>query len=290
MQASASRTWGEPTSLFHLLPRGGAGRLGCKGNCAFFVDGRIAENLPYPILLNYHAINDPRHPDRCHRDLVHSIPMGTFLRHLAIMQEEGVELVPLRSALSALTNDRPSVSLTFDDGHLADQCTTWPLLQESGVRAAFFICLMNIGGERDPRWAKLRRMHSEGHAIGAHGMGHVPFDRLSEEQQREEMQRSKCVIEDRIGASVDLFAFPSGRVTRFALNIALGIGFASVFTTLGPREITVAHPNLVHRWSIKANTSDARLRSTVRRDPEARLRERVSSPLRKWWFGIPMSA
>lgn len=240
--------------------------------------------MPAAILLNYHAINDDRYPERCHRDPRFSLPRDRFVKQLRIIESEAQPVISLQQALDGASG----VVLTFDDGHPADQLTTWPLLQEHGVKASFFPCLLNMGGAHDPRWGELRRMHAEGHAIGAHGITHNPFNRMLAKAQRLEMERSKTVIEERIGAAVDLFAFPSGKVTRFALSIAPELGFRALFTTAGPLQPTDGGCTLVHRWSIKTSTSDSRFRATLRNGAIERMRKACIGRLRKCWAGIPM--
>lgn len=242
-----------------------------------------------PLFLNYHAINDPRHPEWGHPDPVNSLTKEAFLRQLGILEHEGASIVPMRDVLEGKATNRRPVVLSFDDGHVADQRITWPLLQEKGIRGAFFICLLNIGGAQDPRWGELRRMHEEGHVIGAHGVDHTPFTKLSAAKQRTEMLRSKEVIEQRIGTTVDLFAFPSGKITRYALKEAPALGFTALFSTLGPYAPSREHPSLIHRWSLKTGTSDARFRNVVRGGSLTRFRSTAEAPLRKWWSGYPLT-
>lgn len=85
--------------------------------------------MPAAIFLNYHAINDVRFPERCHRDPRFSLPRDRFVKQLRIIESESRPIISLHQAITGASG----VVLTFDDGHPADQLTTWALLQEHGV-------------------------------------------------------------------------------------------------------------------------------------------------------------
>lgn len=236
-------------------------------------------------ILTYHAINDPWAPAVCHADPTYSLPVELFKSHLVSIARSGVPVVPLRDLIDASTSAGPRVALTFDDGHPADQATTWPLLRDSGLPATFFICLCNIGGVGDPRWAMIRRMREEGHSFGAHGVRHIRYDRLKPAEQRDEMQRSRSTIEQHLGAPVDLFAFPFGKFDRSALRVARELGFRAVFTTVGPYPPNTEEPFVLHRWSMSTSMRPERIETVLREDLRERVLATVAGPFRKWFAG-----
>ncbi len=208
-----------------------------------------------------------------------------FKQHLASFPRSGVIVVPLGELIDAPHDARSRVALTFDDGHPADQVTTWPLLRDAGVCATFFISLCNIGGQRDPRWAMIRQMHEEGHRFGAHGIQHIRLDRLPPAQQRDEMERSRSTIEQHVGAAVELFAFPYGRADRSAIRVARELGFRAVFTTAGPYPTRSERPFVLHRWSMTTALRTERLEAVLRDDLKERVRASLAKPIRLWRSG-----
>jgi peptidoglycan/xylan/chitin deacetylase (PgdA/CDA1 family) len=59
--------------------------------------------------------------------------------------------------------------------------------------------------------AQVRKLHAGGMAIGAHTVNHPILARLPDAEAREEIAQGKLALEDMIGASVQLFAYPNGK-------------------------------------------------------------------------------
>lgn len=100
-------------------------------------------------------------------------------------------------SVSKLINDKEKVvALTFDDG--PDEEKTEDLLdmlREKQVPATFFV----IGAQVEENEELVKRMAEEGHQIGIHTWRHVDLSCLSEEEQREEIEKSRAVLVDLIG-------------------------------------------------------------------------------------------
>ena len=70
--------------------------------------------------------------------------------------------------------------------------------------------------------------------IGAHTVTHPPLARLSAAEAERELRGSKQALEERLGQSVDHFAYPYGgpeHVGRRELELAASVGFKSAVTT-----------------------------------------------------------
>ena len=154
-----------------------------------------------------------------------------FERHLEWLNEHCrvVSLVDL--VMTAKTNDggKPQVAITFDDGYEDNHSVALPLLMRYGAPATFFITAGFV--ERDPvvlsrlqqswgcgtadlvplDWSQVRELRDSGMDIGSHTYSHPNLARLSREQAQEELRTSRDVISDRLGAAVDLFAYPFGK-------------------------------------------------------------------------------
>jgi peptidoglycan/xylan/chitin deacetylase (PgdA/CDA1 family) len=59
--------------------------------------------------------------------------------------------------------------------------------------------------------AQVRKLHAAGMGIGAHTVNHPILARLDDSAAREEIAQGKLALEDMIGASVPLFAYPNGK-------------------------------------------------------------------------------
>jgi peptidoglycan/xylan/chitin deacetylase (PgdA/CDA1 family) len=101
-------------------------------------------------------------------------------------------------------------SLTFDDGHASDYTEAFPVLQELGLRATFFVVPTLVGTPDYVTWPQLREMVAAGMEVGSHSLTHPFVDRLDEPALRREFGESKAIIEDRLGCAVHAASLPRG--------------------------------------------------------------------------------
>lgn len=74
----------------------------------------------------------------------------------------------------APSTDRPDLYLTFDDGPFPVTDLILDVLKKHDAHATFFVVLQRKA-ERSTQYKSLKRMVSEGHAIGNHGVDHDPM-------------------------------------------------------------------------------------------------------------------
>jgi len=115
-----------------------------------------------------------------------------------------------------------TVVLTFDDGLANFAEAAWPVLREMSFSATNYVPTAFIGGEAAwypdyglPRmpcmgWEALRAVRKEGADVQSHGHSHRDLAGLSRDERREELRRSKAMLEDGLGDSVEHLAYPFG--------------------------------------------------------------------------------
>jgi peptidoglycan/xylan/chitin deacetylase (PgdA/CDA1 family) len=101
-------------------------------------------------------------------------------------------------------------ALTFDDGRTSDYTEAFPVLQEHGLRATFFVVPTLVDTQGHVTWGQLREMAAAGMEIGSHSLTHPFVDRLDEAGLRREFGDSKRMIEDRLGSPVRAASLPRG--------------------------------------------------------------------------------
>jgi peptidoglycan/xylan/chitin deacetylase (PgdA/CDA1 family) len=206
------------------------------------------------VVLCYHSV----HPDRTRI----SSSVRLFERHLEWLTEHCriVSLVDLVSVAHIGQSDRPTVAITFDDGYEDNHAFALPILLKHNVSATFFITAGLV--ERDPAvlqrfqhllkcgpddvvpldWAQVRELRASGMDIGAHTYSHPNLARLSSDETKEELRKSRDLIGDRVGAPIDLLAYPFGKprvhFTPTTIEIARATGYrlAAAVTFRGVRE------------------------------------------------------
>jgi peptidoglycan/xylan/chitin deacetylase (PgdA/CDA1 family) len=159
---------------------------------------------------------------------------------------------PLRDLLTG-PSDARAVALTFDDGYASWDEIVWPVLDELGLPATFFVCSGFVGLAPDAAAAftrtrllrrqtlrpltaaQLRRLADEPRfEIGSHTVHHADLSVLQRvEDVTVEIAGDRRRLEDLTGRSVTLFAYPfgqAGHATALARRVLEGAGFEWAFT------------------------------------------------------------
>lgn len=132
------------------------------------------------------------------------------LRHLVEKLERGAPL------------DR-ELAITFDDGYRDNYECAAPILRAVGLPATFFVVSGFIGTAsvawwdascpvQHPwmTWEQVQGLHREGFDVGAHTSTHIDLGTVSGAEAWNEIVNSRRVLEERLCAPVDLFAYPYG--------------------------------------------------------------------------------
>jgi peptidoglycan/xylan/chitin deacetylase (PgdA/CDA1 family) len=150
---------------------------------------------------------------------------ATFTAQLSVLHDEGWAALDLPTFIRGLRhpNARPdrSVLLTFDDGYRSMAEMAKDVLQRFGFPGVVFVPTDFIGKtnsfdrEVEPEeaicdWSDLRALEEAGIHVESHGASHRKFSALNAAERREELVRSKRVLEAKLGRRVSAFAFPYG--------------------------------------------------------------------------------
>jgi peptidoglycan/xylan/chitin deacetylase (PgdA/CDA1 family) len=172
--------------------------------------------LGRPAVLTYHEIEPEPSSD------LYRISRDELERHLQLVAE-------LRHARRPLAS--PPV-VTFDDGHESNFRYAPLLLAKYGCRAIFFITAGFI--ESHPTsmtWSQVRELASLGHEVQSHSWSHRCLTHCSPVDLREQLQRSRETIEERIGMPVDAISIPYGRWNPRVLEACAKSGYRRVYTS-----------------------------------------------------------
>jgi peptidoglycan/xylan/chitin deacetylase (PgdA/CDA1 family) len=206
------------------------------------------------VVLCYHSVHS-------NRPYLSSTP-ELFDRHLQWLNEHCriASLADVASGAAKTKDGKAVVAITFDDGHEDNHSYALPILLKHRAPATFFITAGFV--ERDPAvlrrfehllecgpddlvpldWAQVRELRASGMDIGAHTYSHPNLARLSPEETEAELRTSRDLIGDRIGAPVDLLAYPFGKPrvhftsTTTAIARAIGYRLAASVTFRGVRQ------------------------------------------------------
>jgi peptidoglycan/xylan/chitin deacetylase (PgdA/CDA1 family) len=164
-------------------------------------------------ILTYHSL------DRS--GSVISVRPEVFRRHMEMLQENGIPVVPL----VRIRESPGAVALTFDDGFRNFLEHAMPVLETHRFPATVFVVSGHCGRRNDwagqardtPQldlmsWSELRAIAGRSIEIGAHTANHPDLTKLSEAAADRELAGCRAAIEQEAGVPVDSFAYPYGAV------------------------------------------------------------------------------
>jgi peptidoglycan/xylan/chitin deacetylase (PgdA/CDA1 family) len=179
--------------------------------------------ITVPVFM-YHSVRSDAPPET--RRL--SVHPDAFAEQLDVLRQQGCTTVTFAALGEALRTGRPlperSVVLTFDDGYADFHEQALPLLDAHGFTATVFVTTgwLDDAGEdaagrpldRMLSWGQVRECARAGIEIGAHSHSHAQLDQVPVRALREELRRSKDLLEARTGGEVATLAYPFGYSSR----------------------------------------------------------------------------
>ena len=182
-------------------------------------------------ILMYHNIGDP--PPGVRNPGLY-VAVADFEAQLAWLRRNGyvfLNLDQLRAGLlGQASSPKRSVVLTFDDGYEDNFTAALPALRRHSAQAVFFPVSGSLGGVdsvgrryMDP--AQLRELAAAGMQIGSHTVTHALLAKLTPDQAREELTRSKGALEEVTGAPVRWLCYPRGNFSRSVAELAAEVGY-----------------------------------------------------------------
>lgn len=163
-----------------------------------------------PVLV-YHRI-DTAPPDSSDVYKSLTIEPEWFEKHLQYLQEHEFTAIHFSDVSEYFKTGKPlparSVMINFDDGYKDFYTNALPLLKKYKMTGTLFMVSDYIGYGAYVNLEQLKEARDAGIEIGAHSVTHAKLTKVS--NAREEITKSKKVLEEKLGITVTAFAFPYG--------------------------------------------------------------------------------
>jgi peptidoglycan/xylan/chitin deacetylase (PgdA/CDA1 family) len=201
-----------------LLAGGAAAALGFSARWNWWRP--TAEGLP---VLMYHKVGDPPAGSRLKKLWV---SVQKFRAQMGYLQRNGYKPVTLSQVAAwvdqGLAVPKESVVITFDDGYRNNYENAFPVLKEFKFKAVIFLVVNAMEKDNfwhDPAsetripmlsWKQVEELRDSGIEIGSHTLNHPRLSRLSPDAAREELEKSRDLLAQRLGQAPVSFANPYG--------------------------------------------------------------------------------
>lgn len=200
------------------------------------VMGHLRRQMVVPVLL-YHSV------DRS--GSVISIAPEEFRVHMDHLKHTGHRAISLQNYVDyVVEGERASqkmVVITFDDGFKNNHRDALPILLQYGFTCTIFVATDFVGktctwGKDNSipdlpmlSWDEIREMRDVGIEFGSHTCSHAHLPRLSLEEMKTELVRSKLIMEAEIERPVRFFCHPYGEVNEETQQVARKAGYVAAF-------------------------------------------------------------
>lgn len=199
--------------------------------------GVYSWTLKVPILMYHYISTPPVDADKYRADL--SIAPDAFREQMAYLADNGFETVDLYDLSLAIIDKRSlpekPVIITLDDGYRDNFENAFPILQEFGLSATFFIITQPIddGNEIYLSWKMVEEMSDAGMRIEPHSKTHADLSIAEKEYIIYEVLGSQETIAAHTGQTPRFFCYPGGSYDEATIEVVSDLNFWGAVTTEG---------------------------------------------------------
>jgi len=192
------------------------------------------EEISYIPILMYHYIQAP--PGDGVVDGL-SVSPEKFEEQLNDLYDAGYRFENLDYVYKKTKNesveDDKKIILTFDDGYIDFYTSAFPIIKRNNIKATVFIIVNRVGQPGYMNWGHLKELDKTGLVtIGSHTLNHIALASASEEKIKEEVLKSKEILESELGHKVEYFCYPYGSYNLTVARQVESVGYIAAVSTV----------------------------------------------------------
>lgn len=223
------------------------------------------KNVPAAAILLYHNVG---------RDGAYlTVTPENFAAQIDFLVKNKYNIISLRDLADNLAHGHSikprTVVLTFDDGFTGIYDFVFPVLRERHLPATFFIATDLVGGSLRlssghnlpvMSWEQIWEIGGTPHLeVAPHSLSHRELISLSYDKMVEEIQKSRSVLEEKLGRRSNFFAYPRGKWTAEAVKILKDKEFSAAVTVAQGLVAAGDNPYLLRRNTIDSSVDNLEL-------------------------------
>ncbi|HEY5989069.1 MAG TPA: polysaccharide deacetylase family protein [Streptosporangiaceae bacterium] len=227
-----------------------------------------------------------------------AVDPSEFAAQMDYLDAEGFRPVTTADLIDSRSSGCPlpprSVVLTFDDAYTDFYSAAMPVLREHDFPATLFVATAYVGatarwnrrvGEENRAilsWRALRDIAAEGVEMAAHSHTHPQLDRLPPVAIRDEVTRSRRLMEDNLAVHVEGFAYPFGYWNHAARAAVAAAGFRCAYVVDNLTATPGGDVLTLPRLTVNSGAGVAGLARLLRTRPTARARMAAAAKRATW--------
>lgn len=201
-------------------------------------EGREPVKRSVPILTYHRVCGDPAAGAKRY-----AVTPSEFRLQMEYLARARYNVVSLGEAVAHFTSGKwlpkKPVVITFDDGYMDNYTFALPILERYGFKATIFLVAEMMGRRADwdaalgdpvpelMTWEQALEMARRGVQLGAHTCNHAHLLQLTPSQSREEISRSKRLVEDKLQEEVPFFAYPFKEYNQLLRRYVIESGYSA---------------------------------------------------------------
>lgn len=213
--------------------------------------------LSIPVL-GYHQIVSDARAEKGDND--YSLGVSSFEAQMEWLVANGYGSVTLDEFYAYVAEGRPPdvekpILITFDDGWAGQYERARGVLNRLGLTAVFFIYPSVIEGHKPSgktfmSWSQLKTLADEGHDIESHSYTHPLLNRLTYEEQTEELRASAKDVQTQMNHTMKWVAYPYGVYNLETIRAMEAAAFVGGFTVFPGENTYGANTSRLRRFLV----------------------------------------
>jgi len=215
----------------------------------------VKQRYMLPIVM-YHSVS----PAVAKGNLL-AVSAATFEKQMSFLKRHHYNVAALGNIKDYISGKKKipgrSIVLTFDDGYKDNYTYAFPILKKYNFPAAIFIIVSEVGRPDRLSWEEIKEMQACGLiTFASHTFTHPFLNSLrSAGDLKREISGSKSALEDKLGRSVEIFSYPSGRFNTEVIQAVKDAGYQMAVATNPGKKFPNNDRFILKRLRISENAS-----------------------------------